>query len=93
MEGKAAEYRKFRAQSEKRLKDESAQVILATYQLVLEEVQRIAENRGLKLVLNFSSEPIDTNITDVGQVRGILNRPVLYQSGCDITDDVLQSVN
>jgi len=96
VQDKAAEMKKLQAQAEKRLKEESAEMMLATYKSVMEEVQRIAENRGFKLVLQFSSEAIDTknlNMTDINKVMQVINHQVLYQSGLDITDDVIQALN
>ena len=88
---KLGEIQKFQAETQKRLGQEQAQAYLVTYQSVLEDIQRIAEARGFKLVLNYSSEPIDAK--DVNKTMQVLSRQVLYQSGLDITDDVLQAVN
>ena len=42
-------------------------------------------------MLNYSSEPIDAK--DLSKTMQVLSRQVLFQSGLDITDDVLQAVN
>lgn len=88
---KGQEMKKLQEETQKRLSQEQAHVYLTTYQSVTEEVQRIAEARGFKLVLNFSSEAVDAK--DLNKTMQILSRQVLYQSGLDITDDVLQAVN
>lgn len=88
---KLAAFNKFRTEKQKQFNEERAQAYLTIYQSVMEEIQRIAENRGFKLVLNFSSEPIDPK--DVNKTMQVLSRQVLYQNGIDITEDVLQVVN
>ena len=91
LQGKAADYKKFQEEMQRKLAEEQAANYLSTYQIVVEEIQRIAEMRGLKLVVNFSSEVIDQ--TDPKKAVQFMSRQVLYQNGLDITDDVLQAVN
>ena len=88
---KGAEFKRFQEENQKKLGEDRAKYYLETYQSVTEEIQRIAETRGFKLVLNFSSEPID--LKDLNKTMQVLSRQVLYQNGLDITDDVLQAVN
>lgn len=64
---------------------------MAVYQLVNEEVVRIAEARGFRLVMNFTSESVDQK--DPQKQQLILARQVLYQNGLDITDDVIAAFN
>jgi Skp family chaperone for outer membrane proteins len=88
---KGVELQRFNREMQARFAQAQAQAYLETYQSVAEEVQRIAETRGFKLVLNYSSEPIDAK--DLSKTMQVLSRQVLFQSGLDITDDVLQAVN
>ena len=107
LQEKAVDLKKFQDDLQKHMIHEQQQISLATYQSIVDEVQRIAESRGFKLVLNFSSEPIDAKEDNAGlqdktmqmiqaqamQTNQVLSRQVLYQNGLDITDDVLQAVN
>ena len=57
-----------------------------------EEVTKIAEARGFKLVMNFTLEPV-VDPKDPQKRQLILTRQVLYQNGLDITDDVITAFN
>jgi Skp family chaperone for outer membrane proteins len=88
---KADAFKKFNEESQKRMAEKQAGMALRYYQAINEEIQRIAASRGFKLVVNFSSDPIDPK--DLSKAMQVMNRQVLYQNGLDITEDVLQAVN
>ena len=67
--------------------------LLVAYQQVNEEVTRIAEARGFKIVINFSAEPVTADQKDPQKRQLIFNRQVLYQNGLDITDEVIGAFN
>jgi Skp family chaperone for outer membrane proteins len=89
---KAAECKEFQKQSQKRLQEQMGASALSTYRLVNDEIQRIAEARGFRLVINFSSEPVEQNDYPKA-LSQITARQILYQNGLDITEDVIQAVN
>ncbi len=91
LQEKAAEMQKFQKDTIQRLQQEEAEIYLDTYKLVIEEIQRIAELRGLKLVLRFQADNLDAK--DPKKLMESLNRQILYEKGLDITDEVLQAVN
>ena len=89
---KAAACKNFQKEIQKRVQEQAATSMLSTYQLVNDEIQRIAEARAFRLVINFSSEPIDQK-DPVKAVQHIATRQILYQNGLDITEDVIQALN
>jgi hypothetical protein len=74
-----------------KLQQEEAEIYVETYKFVIEEIQRIAEARGLKLVLRYQADNLDAK--DPKKLMESLNRQILYEKGLDITDEVLQAVN
>ncbi len=88
---KTAEFQKFQKEQSERLQKEQTEAIKVTYQEIMEQIQRIAEARGLKLVLRFQEESLDTKFPQ--KVAETVNRQVLYQNGLDITEEVLQGLN
>jgi len=92
IKGKESEYKEFQKASQKRIQEQVAANNLWAYRLVIDEIQRIAEARGFRLVIRFSPEPVDQKdvMTAVSQ---IVARQVLYQNGLDITEDVIQALN
>jgi Skp family chaperone for outer membrane proteins len=91
LQEKAAEMQKYQKETVQRLQQEEAEIYLETYKLVIEEIQRIAEARGLKLVLRYQADNLDAK--DPKKLLESLNRQILYEKGLDITDEVLQAVN
>jgi Skp family chaperone for outer membrane proteins len=60
------------------------------YKLIQAEVQRIAKERGLKLVLLRPRGNLESK--DLGEVGRTLNQLVVYEEGLDLTDDVLKAL-
>lgn len=88
---KGAALQKFQKETIQRLQQEEAELYIEAYQRVVEEIQRIAEARGLKLVLRYQADNLDSK--DPKKLMESLNRQILYEKGLDITDEVLQAVN
>ena len=91
LQGKADAWKKLAEESQKHFQEQSLTNVLSIYQSVNDEIQRIAEARHFRLVINFSSEQVEQR--DISKAALILNRQILYQSGLDITDEVIQAFN
>ncbi len=71
--------------------EREAQIYYGRYQLIMKEVQKYAEARGIRLVMRFNGDPIDLN--DPQGIQKELNKAVLYYKDIDITDPILAIVN
>lgn len=60
------------------------------YREVQAEVQNIAKERGLKLVVVRPRGSLDSQ--DAGELNRTLNQLVIFDDGLDITDDVLEAL-
>jgi len=88
---KADDWKKLQEDSQRKFGEANAANVMMVYQQVNEEVAKIAEARGYRLVINFTSESIDQK--DPMKRQMILQRQILYQNGLDITDDVISAFN
>jgi Skp family chaperone for outer membrane proteins len=88
---KGAEFQKRRGEQLQELQQKEAAVYHNTYKQIMEEIQRIAEARGIRLVIRTETLAPDTK--DQKKLIETMNRQVLYQNGLDITDEVVQAVN
>ncbi len=64
------------------------------YQLFVEisdEVKRYADAKGIQLVMQYSSEPVDPNAPETMQRH--LQKSFVYLNGPDITEPILQELN
>ena len=91
LKDKADGWKKFQEETQKRLTEQNVANLLSTYQLINDEIQRIAEARQFRLVINYSSDPVDQKET--AKAMQMMSRQILYQHGLDITDEVIQAVN
>lgn len=91
LQEKAAAIQKFQKEQVQELQKTEAEIYQDAYKQVVEEIQRIAEARGLRLVLRYQQDNTDSK--DPKKLIESLNRQVLYEKGLDITDDVVQAVN
>jgi Skp family chaperone for outer membrane proteins len=82
---------KFEKDHIQEFREAEAKIFQDAYRRISEEIQRIAEARGLRLVLRSQAENLDAN--DPKKLFNSLNRQVLYEKGLDITDEVVQAVN
>jgi Skp family chaperone for outer membrane proteins len=88
---KAAEFQKYQKEQAERFQKDQTEAILVTYQEIVEEIQRIAEARGFRLVLRYQTETPDPK--NPQKLAELVNRQVLFQNGLDITEEVLQAFN
>jgi len=88
---KTGEFQKYQKEQMERLQKAQNQTIKETYEQISAEIKRIAEDRGLKLVLRYPEENLDSKFPQ--KVIETVNRQVLYQNGLDITEEVLQALN
>ena len=88
---KAAEFQKVQKEQAEQLQKDQTEAINITYKDIVDEIQRIAEKRGLRLVLRSQGEIPDA--TNPQKLAESVNRQVLYQNGLDITDEVMQAFN
>jgi Skp family chaperone for outer membrane proteins len=66
------------------------QIQADVYKLVQVEVQRIAKERGLKLVAVRPRGNIESQ--DAGELTRTLNQLVIFEDGLDLTDEVLETL-
>lgn len=91
LQQKAAAMQKYQKEQAQELQNEEATIFMDTYRQISEAIQRIAEARGLRLVLRYEAEHRDSN--DPKKLFNSINRQVLFEKGLDITDEVVQAVN
>lgn len=88
---KGNEFQRVQKEQAEQLQKEQTEAISVTYKDIVEEIQRIAEKRGLRLVLRSQGDVTET--LNPQKLAESVNRQVLYQNGLDITDEVLQAFN
>jgi Skp family chaperone for outer membrane proteins len=91
LQQKTNEMKKFQNEQQQELQKMEAEIFMESYRQIVEEIQRIAEARGLRLVLRYDADK--TADKDPKKFLNTLNRQVLYEKGLDITDEVIQAVN
>jgi Skp family chaperone for outer membrane proteins len=88
---KGTEFQRVQKEQAEQLQKEQTEAISVTYKDIVEEIQRIAEKRGLRLVLRSQGDVTET--LNPQKLAESVNRQVLYQNGLDITDEVMQAFN
>lgn len=88
---KAREFELQRQKEQQRLMLRETEIYAQAYARVVEEIQKIAEARGLRLVLRTQAGPLEGK--NPQETLAGLNRAVLYQESLDITDQVLEAMN
>ncbi|QDU31434.1 Outer membrane protein (OmpH-like) [Anatilimnocola aggregata] len=83
--------RQFVEQERQKLQKREVVILITTQRDIDEQLKKICQARGLKLVLRQNSPP-DENQPLQELVKN-LGRDVIYQDGLDITDDVLKALN
>jgi outer membrane protein len=85
------ELRLFVERERRNLAKKEAEIYVALFQEMEEEVKKIAKARGIKLVVRQNAgSPKDERVEEVLKW---LNRPVIFDDGVDITDEVLAALN
>jgi Skp family chaperone for outer membrane proteins len=72
------------------LQKRELQIQADVYKLVQAEVQRIAKERGLKLVVVRPRGNLES--PDAGELNRTLNQLVIFEDGLDVTDEVLKAL-
>jgi Skp family chaperone for outer membrane proteins len=99
------DYRRWRAEVDKLTSDLSREVesqkkefqqkeaalFYEAYQTVGDRVAQYCKSRGIRLVLRFNNQPVDPE--EAQTVLQLVNRPIVYQEGLDITDAIVTALN
>jgi Skp family chaperone for outer membrane proteins len=72
------------------LQKRELQIQADVYKLVQAEVQRIAKERGLKLVVVRPRGNLESQ--DAGELNRTLNQLVIFEDGLDLSDEVLKAL-
>ena len=72
------------------LQKRELQIQADIYKLMQAEVQKIAKERGLKLVVLRPRGNLESQ--DAGELNRTLNQLVIFEDGLDVTDDVLKAL-
>lgn len=91
LQEKAVAIQKFQKDEMQNLQQREAEIYQEAYKQVMEVIQRIAEARGLRLVLRSQADNTDSK--DPKKLLESMNRHVLYEKGLDITEEVVEAVN
>jgi Skp family chaperone for outer membrane proteins len=76
---------------QQKLQKRELEIQAEIYKLVQAEVQRIAKERGLKLVLVRPRGNVESQ--DVGELTRTLNQLVIFEDGLDLSDEVLKALD
>lgn len=82
----------FRREKLQRLAEEEKQLNIKTFQEIVEQIEKYSEAHGLRLVVRYSSDPLDDS-KNPQEVLGLVNQFVVYQRGLDITEEIIASLN
>lgn len=76
---------------QRKLMKEEAEIYAAIYREVGEKVSAYARANGIRLVLRFNGDPMDTS--DRNSVLVGVNNSIVFQDQLDITDEIIRRVN
>jgi Sec-independent protein translocase protein TatA len=91
MQEKNKDFETFRRDQQRTLFEEEARMYLWAHQRAVDEIQKFADARGIRLVIRFSSETAEPK--NPQELAARLGQPVLYQSALDVTEEIIQSLN
>lgn len=89
---KARETENFRQNHFQKVLESEKQLNLKTYRIISEKIQKYAEEKGIRLVIRYASQPLDDTKTPQ-EVLALINQDIIYHNGLDITEDILQTLN
>lgn len=91
LQARNKEFENFKRKFQQKLNEEHTQLLVATYDRVVEHIQQYAEAKGIKLVLKHQAGSPD--VKNLQQSVEHLSRPIVFHNLLDMTDDILQSLN
>ena len=71
----------------KQIMEQESDAYFRAYQEVSSVVNYYAQRRNIGMVVRFNREPVNSKQRD--HILRAINKPVVYQGGIDITDDIL----
>ena len=87
---KTAEFEKFRQSAQKRFLKLEAEIYREIYDLITTTVANHAREHDIDLVVRFKSDPIAED--DPAKMLEEFNRLVIYETGLDITDEIIAAI-
>ena len=76
----------------KEIMEEEAKIYMATYKQVMASVASFANAKNIDLVLRYDREANPNDIASPQETLKIINRPVIFEKGLDISDTILRQV-
>ena len=89
---KARDAEMFRQNHVNKVLETEKSLNIKTWQTINERIQRFADDRGIRLVIRYTSQPVDDSKSPQ-EVLALINQDVVYQNGLDVTEDILQTLN
>ena len=86
------EGQQYAEREQKALQTKEAEIYLAVYREIEDEVKKHCQAKGIKLVLRRSQVQTEGNPSPQEVLKAV-NQNVVYQDGLDITDDILKALN
>ena len=77
----------------KEIMEQEAKIYMATYRQVMSAVAAFANAKNIDLVLRYDRESAPNDTASPQETLKIINRPVIFEKGLDISDAVLGQVN
>jgi Skp family chaperone for outer membrane proteins len=89
---KARDAEMFRQNHVNKVLETEKNLNIKTWRTINERIQRFADDRGIRLVVRYTSQPVDDSKSPQ-EVLALINQDVVYQNGLDVTEDILQTLN
>ena len=78
----------------KSIMEKEAQIYMATYKQVAAAVAAFANQKNIDLVLRYDRKSAPGNqVVDPKETLKVINRPVIFEKGLDISDSILRQVS
>ncbi|MCY2964929.1 MAG: OmpH family outer membrane protein [Planctomycetota bacterium] len=89
---KAKETEEFRQNHILKVLEAEKMLNIKTYRVIADRIQKYADEKGIRLVIRFAAQPLDET-KPPQEILALINQDVVYQSGLDITEEILQTLN
>lgn len=76
----------------KDIMEQEAKIYMATYRQVMASVAQFANAKSIDLVLRYDRESSPSDQAGPQETLKIINRPVIFEKGLDISDTILRQV-